>query len=362
MKITCAILVLLLCAFNSTSYCCVLSVRPLMKPPSVSLMLRCANSSLVKTYVEFELCKKLVVANSVTERGSAKRIKLPNWLMPIMSQMTTRMSSSNIQSYLDWGSCDGNASSKLWSLWLWMQFMQLRMEAWKIQDFNLMYQSHISLIMVMFKKELIRATSFLFWFITSGLKIAANTVAFATKFFPLATKISVEVTDLRLSLIFTSALSKQKGYQMPICCYFNKIKKEITKLFCFLPWIFFQSEDTLIVAYNLAVMLLLSNMPLNTGTVAFFWAFTILSGFFMHKYCRLVFCFAKRLTRKCSPKILRLKVAKLWLNFGILLQNCDWIFLLISSPVTFNSFKCKLWIWILWCFSNMGLTRKCCIH
>ena len=184
MKVTCAILVLLLCAFNSTSYCCVLSVRRLMKPPSVSLMLRCANSSLVKTYVEFELCKKLVVVNSVTERGSAKRIKLLNWLMPIMSQMTTCMSSSNIQSYLDWGSCDGNASSKLWSLWLWMQFMQLHMEAWKIQDFNLIHQSHISLIMVMFKKELISATSFLFWFTTSGLKIVANTVAFATKFFP----------------------------------------------------------------------------------------------------------------------------------------------------------------------------------
>ena len=72
-----------------------------MKPPSVSLMLRCANSSLVKTYVEFELCKKLVVVNSVTERGPAKRIKLLNWLLSIMSQMTTCVSSSNIQSYLD---------------------------------------------------------------------------------------------------------------------------------------------------------------------------------------------------------------------------------------------------------------------
>ena len=60
-----------------------------------------------------------------------------------------------------------------------------------------------------------------------------NTVTFATKFFPFAIKISGEVTNLRL--IYTSALSKQKGYQLPICCYFYKRKKDITKLFCFLP-------------------------------------------------------------------------------------------------------------------------------
>ena len=67
---------------------------------------------------------------------------------------------------------------------------------------------------------------------STGLEIATNAVAFATKFVPFATKISREVTNLRL--IFTSALSKQKDYQLPICCYFNKVKKEITKLFCFL--------------------------------------------------------------------------------------------------------------------------------
>ena len=38
------------------------------------------------------------------------------------------------------------------------------------------------------------------------------------------------------------------------------------------------------------------------------------------------------LRNKCSAEILQLKVAKLQLNFGILLQNCNWIFSLISSP------------------------------
>ena len=65
----------------------------------------------------------------------------------------------------------------------------------------------------------------------AGLEIATNTVEFATKFVPFATKISREVANLRL--IFTSALSKQKDYQLPIICYFNKVKKKITKLFCF---------------------------------------------------------------------------------------------------------------------------------
>ena len=57
----------------------------------------------------------------------------------------------------------------------------------------------------------------------TGLKIATNTVAFATKLFSFATQISREVANLQL--IFISALLKQKGYQLPICCYFNKIKK-----------------------------------------------------------------------------------------------------------------------------------------
>ena len=68
------------------------------------------------------------------------------------------------------------------------------------------------------------------------------------KFFPFVTKKSGEVANLRL--IFTSALLKQKGYHLPMCCYFNKTKKEIMKLVCFLLRIkfFFQSEDMLIVA------------------------------------------------------------------------------------------------------------------
>ena len=81
-------------------------------------------------------------------------------------------------------------------------------------------------------------------------------------------------------------------------------------------------------------MLLLSNMALNTGMVAFFRSFAIFKGFFTRQYCGLIFNFAKPLTWKCSTKILRLKVAKLWLNFGILSQNCDWLFSLISTPAT----------------------------
>ena len=45
--------------------------------------------------------------------------------------------------------------------------------------------------------------------ICAGLETATNTVAFATEFFPFVTKISGEVTNLRLVFIF--ALSKQKG-------------------------------------------------------------------------------------------------------------------------------------------------------
>ena len=76
----------------------------------------------------------------------------------------------------------------------------------------------------------------LFGSLTRVQNNATNTVAlnFVAKFFPLRLKlISGEVAKLRL--IFTSALLKQKGYPLPICCYFNKIKIEITKLFCFLP-------------------------------------------------------------------------------------------------------------------------------
>ena len=107
---------------------------------------------------------------------------------------------------------------------------------------------------------------------TSGLEIATNTVAFATYFFPFATKISGEVANLRL--IFP---------------------------------------------------LLFRNKKVTT-----------------HKNCGLIFCFAKPPTGKCSTKssakilralTLRLKVARLRLNFGILSQNCDWYFSLISSPV-----------------------------
>ena len=54
--------------------------------------------------------------------------------------------------------------------------------------------------------------------ISAGLKLVTNTVAFATKFFPFATKISGEVTNLRV--IFTFALSKQKGSHLLLCCYF----------------------------------------------------------------------------------------------------------------------------------------------
>jgi len=52
------------------------------------------------------------------------------------------------------------------------------------------------------------AISFSFFHNAAGLEIATNTVAFATKFFPFATKISGEVASLWL--IFTSAVSKQK--------------------------------------------------------------------------------------------------------------------------------------------------------
>ena len=76
-------------------------------------------------------------------------------------------------------------------------------------------------------------------------------------------------------------------------------------------------------------MLLLSNMAF----------FAILSSFFTHKYCRLIFCFAKPLTIKCSVKILRLRVANLRLIFSILSWNCDWIFSFILNPVLYQGFQ-----------------------
>ena len=88
-------------------------------------------------------------------------------------------------------------------------------------------------------------------------------------------------------------------------------------------------------------MLLLSNMVLNTGTVAFFRSFAVFDHSAVsltHKNCWLIFCFAKSLTGKCNAKVLRLKVAKLRLNFGILSQNCDWVFSLISRPAKATEF------------------------
>ena len=76
----------------------------------------------------------------------------------------------------------------------------------------------------------------------------------------------------------------------------------------------FQSED----------LLLLLNMVLNTQTVAFFRSFAIFSGFFNTQELRAQILFCETSDRKMQ--ILLLKVAKLQLNFGILLQNCDWNF------------------------------------
>ena len=54
--------------------------------------------------------------------------------------------------------------------------------------------------------------------ISVGLKIVTNTVAFGTKFFPFATKISGEVANFQV--IFTFALLKQKGSHLLLCCHF----------------------------------------------------------------------------------------------------------------------------------------------
>ena len=139
--------------------------------------------------------------------------------------------------------------------------------------------------------------------------------------FPLRLKYR-EVANLQL--IFTSVISKQKDYQLPICCHFNKVKKEITKLL-FLAVNFFQSEDTLTVAYFSCDVTSFEHGVKRSSLCN-------LSGFFTLKYCRLIFCFAKPLTRKCGMKILRLRVAKLLLNFGILWWNCDWIFFVNFEP------------------------------
>ena len=79
-------------------------------------------------------------------------------------------------------------------------------------------------------------------------------------------------------------------------------------------------------------MLLLSNMVLIQEQLRSFDHSPFLALSLTHKNCGLIFCFAKPLTGKCSAKILRLKVAKLRLNFCILSQNCDWNCSLISSP------------------------------
>ena len=79
----------------------------------------------------------------------------------------------------------------------------------------------------------------------TGLKIATNTVAFATKFFPFATKISGEVANLQL--IFPLLFQNKRVTSNQVAATLIKIKKEITILFCFLLRIYFQSEDTSVV-------------------------------------------------------------------------------------------------------------------
>ena len=67
----------------------------------------------------------------------------------------------------------------------------------------------------------------------SELEIATKTVAFATEFFPFATKISGGVANLRLIFIF--ALSKHRVSSCQFAALFTKINEEMTKLFCFSP-------------------------------------------------------------------------------------------------------------------------------
>ena len=88
-------------------------------------------------------------------------------------------------------------------------------------------------------------------------------------------------------------------------------------------------------------MLLLSNMVDRLRSFDHL-PFSVVS--LTHKNCGLIFRFAKPLIAKWSAKILRLKVAKLWLNFGILSQNCDWNFSLILSPDIHDKF-CQTLTW-----------------
>jgi len=105
-------------------------------------------------------------------------------------------------------------------------------------------------------------------------------------------------TDFHLCSFETKGLSVANL----LLLYFNKVKKEITKLL-FLAVNFFQSEDTLIVAYFSYDVTSFEHGGKRSSPCN-------LRGFFTHKYCGLIFCFAKPLTRKCSAKILRLRVAK----------------------------------------------------
>ena len=148
------------------------------------------------------------------------------------------------------------------------------------------------------------------WLLLTGLEIATNKITFATEFSPFATKVSGEVENLQL-VNSPSLLQNKRISSCHFSATFANIKKEMTKLFYLSQWI---SCDV-------------------TRTTPFLHSFAIFSGFFTHKYCRLIFCFVKLLTPQCGTTILPLKFAKLQPNVRILSQNCDWIFLLISSPV-----------------------------
>ena len=156
-----------------------------------------------------------------------------------------------------------------------------------------------------------------------------NTVPFATTFFSLCNwNIWRSCKFATWPLLFWN----KKGYQLLICCYFNKIKKEI-KLFSVLPWIFFQSEDTLIVAwFSCHVTSFKHSVKYRSCCILSIINFAIFSSF-----------------------------SKLQLNFGILSQNCDWIFSFISSPVKsctnlHNSSICQLRLYP--CSRNLTLINK----
>ena len=61
----------------------------------------------------------------------------------------------------------------------------------------------------------------------AGLEIVTNTVAFATEFFPFATKISGEVANL--------VFRNKRVSSCHFAALFTKINEEMTKLFCFSP-------------------------------------------------------------------------------------------------------------------------------